>query len=114
MVASFGENEAFGSRVLVGDKSQLVFWWLDLARKMYQTDNVGRTCLFCYSYHKLLRVPRRSFFVPRCSRPFLALLVVVSVCLCCWRNLLFHMVTSLLRGAHDPSYLLLYEYEHFY
>ena len=69
MVASFGERKlsgvlresvfwclalekaVFGSRVL-GDKSQLVFLWLDLARKMYQTDNVGRTCLLCYSYQK--------------------------------------------------------------
>ena len=26
----------------------------------YQTDHEGRTCL-CYSYHKLLRLPRRCF-----------------------------------------------------
>ena len=42
------EKAVFGTRVLVGDKPQLVFLWLALAKRMYQTDYVCRTCL-CYS-----------------------------------------------------------------
>ena len=42
------EKAVFGTRVSVGDKPQLVFWWLALAKMMYQTDYVCRTCL-CYS-----------------------------------------------------------------
>ena len=40
------EKAVFRSHVVVGDKSQLliVFWWLALARKMYQSDSVGKTC----------------------------------------------------------------------
>ena len=57
------EVAIFGSCVLVDDKSQLVIWWLALAREMYQPDNIGRTCPLCYSYHKLLRVSRKSLVV---------------------------------------------------
>ena len=56
--------------MLMGDKSQPAFWWLALARRMYQTDCVARTCLLCYSYHKPLRVPRRCCFC--CASVFLA------------------------------------------
>ena len=65
LFACFVEKVVFGSGVVVGDESQLVFWWLALARKMYQPDNVGLTCPSCYSYHKMLRVPRKSFVVLR-------------------------------------------------
>ena len=37
--------------MLVGDKSQLVFWWLALARRMYQTDYVAK---WSSSYDKLV------------------------------------------------------------
>ena len=94
----------FGSRVLVGDKSQLVFWWLALATRMYQTDYVvDRTCL-CYSFHKLLRVPRRCFC---CASMFLSFPFRLGRVLFTYVVELFRFVTYLAWGARDPSPFLL-------
>ena len=78
-VALFGEKAVYGA--CVGGSLVAVLRGLALARRVYQTDHVvGRTRL-CYSYHKLLRVPRRCF---RCA--FLSLFVVFRLVmfLCCF------------------------------
>ena len=107
LVPRFGEGGFQESCVLVGDKSQLVFWWLALARTMYQTDYVGRTCL-CYSYLKLLRVPRMCFCCPSVllSFPFaLGRMLFIYVVV------LFRLLTFLPRGAHDPSFFIITMYK---
>ena len=91
------KKAVFGSRVLVGDKSQLVFWWLALARRMYQTDYVGRTCL-CYSQTAAgaSKVLLLCFGVPVLSNRSWSYFVYL------W----LRFVTYLPLGARDPSFLL--------
>ena len=64
----------------------------------YQTDYVvGRTCL-CYSYRKLLRLPRRCFC---CASVFLSFPVALGRTLCCCIVL---FCLSHLRGGHDTFF----------
>ena len=94
------EKAVFASRVLVGEKSQVC--WLAFARRMYQTDYVGRIYL-CHSYHKLLRVPQRRF---RCASVFLPFPYALGRILFIY-VLLSRFVTSLSRGPHELSFTCL-------
>ena len=89
--------------MLVGDKSQLVLWWLALARRMYQTDYIARTYLLCYSNQKLLRVPRRCFF--SFASVFPSFPFALGRIMCIYVEL-FRLVTSIPRGAHDPFFFV--------
>ena len=75
-----------------------MFIWLALARKMYQSDYVAKTCL-CYSYHKPLRVKVLLWLcvgVPAVScRSGLFSFIYVE---------LFRFVTSLTRGGARPLF----------
>ena len=118
-MASVGEKEAFGSPDRV-----TVFWWLTLEkavpgvvcwwamvtacvlvarfREKDVLDQQRRTCLFCSSYHKLLRVPRRCFYW---ASVFLSLPCSLRRSICIFMLLVnanVFFVTSLLRGVTTP------------